>query len=99
MGQKIHPIGFRVGISEPWRSRWFARGREYGERLQLDYKVRRLIKDRFRKGIISKIEIQRRGERMTIMLLATRKGEVIGRGYATRDALVAELEKLTGLEV
>ncbi|RMH02073.1 MAG: 30S ribosomal protein S3 [Planctomycetota bacterium] len=99
MGQKIHPIGFRIGISEPWRSRWFARGREYGERLQMDYKVRRLIKDRFRKGIISRIEIQRRGDRMTIMILATRKGEVIGRGYATRDALVADLEKLTGLEV
>jgi small subunit ribosomal protein S3 len=99
MGQKIHPIGFRVGISEPWRSRWFARGREYGEKLQLDFKVRRMIKDRFRKGIISRIEIQRRGERMTIQLLATRKGEVIGRGYATRDALVADLEKLTGLEV
>lgn len=99
MGQKIHPIGFRVGISEPWRSRWFARGRDYGVRLVLDFRVRELIKARFRKGIISRIEIHRRGERMTVMLLATRKGEVIGRGYATRDALVAELEKLTGLEI
>ncbi|MBC8327607.1 MAG: 30S ribosomal protein S3 [Planctomycetes bacterium] len=99
MGQKIHPIGFRVGISEPWRSRWFARGTDYGKCLQMDYKVRRLIKDRFRKGIISRIEIQRRGDRMTVMLLATRKGEVIGRGYATRDALVADLERLSGLEI
>ena len=99
MGQKIHPIGFRVGISEPWRSRWFARGEDYGKLLHMDYQVRKLIKDRFRKGIISRIDIQRRGERMTIMLLVTRKGEVIGRGYATRDALVDDLEKLTGLEV
>ena len=62
MGQKIHPLGFRVGISEPWRSRWFARGQEYGVRLLMDYKVRELIRKRFRKGIISRIDIQRRGD-------------------------------------
>jgi small subunit ribosomal protein S3 len=99
MGQKIHPIGFRVGISEPWRSRWFARGKDYPAHVLQDYKARQLIKKRFRKGIISRIDIQQRGDRMTITLLATRKGEVIGRGYATRDQLVADLEKLTGLEV
>lgn len=99
MGQKIHPLGFRVGISEPWRSRWFARGEEYGEKLLLDYKVRKLIRDRFRKGVISQIDIQRRSGRITVMLMVTRKGEVIGRGYATRDALVADLETLSGLEV
>ena len=99
MGQKIHPIGFRIGISEPWRSRWFARGEEYGDKLLLDYKVRKLIKNRFRMGIISSVEIQRRSGRMTIILMTTRKGEVIGRGYATRDALVTDLEEMTGLEV
>ena len=99
MGQKIHPIGFRVGISEPWRSRWFARGSEYGVSLLEDYRIRELIGKRFRKGVISRVDIQRRGGRVTINLLATRKGEVIGRGYATRDALVADLEKMTGQEV
>ena len=99
MGQKIHPLGFRVGISEPWRSRWFARGQEYGVRLLMDYKVRELIRKRFRKGIVSRIDIHRRGDRMTIQLTVTRKGEVIGRGYATRDALVADLEKMVGIEV
>lgn len=99
MGQKIHPIGNRVGISEPWRSRWFARGKDYPSFVLLDHKVRKLIRERFRKGIISRIDIQQRGGRMTIMLLVTRKGEVIGRGYSTRDALVADLEKVTGLEV
>lgn len=99
MGQKIHPIGFRIGISEPWRSRWFARGKDYPAHVLMDYKVRKTIKGRFRKGIISRIDIQQRGDRMTITLLATRKGEVIGRGYATRDQLVADLEKITGLEV
>lgn len=99
MGQKIHPIGFRIGVSEPWRSRWFARGTDYSDKLVEDYKIRRLIKRRFRKGIISRCDIQRRGDRITLMLLVTRKGEVIGRGYATRDALVSDLERLTGLEV
>jgi small subunit ribosomal protein S3 len=99
MGQKIHPIGFRVGITEPWRSRWYARGTDYGKKLHLDYQIRKTIKDRFRKGVISKVEIQQRGDRMTITILATRKGEVIGRGYATRDALVADLEKLAGMEI
>lgn len=99
MGQKIHPIGFRIGISEPWRSRWYARGREYGKKLELDYKVRELIKKRFRKGVISRVDIQQRGDRMSITVFATRKGEVIGRGYSTRDALVADLEKLSGMEV
>jgi small subunit ribosomal protein S3 len=65
----------------------------------MDYNVRRLIKKRFRKGIVSRIDIQQRGDRMTLGLLVTRKGEVIGRGYATRDQLVSDLEKLTGMEV
>ena len=99
MGQKIHPIGFRIGVTEPWRSRWYARGREYGKKLELDYKVRELIKKRFRKGVISRVDIQQRGDRMSITIFATRKGEVIGRGYSTRDALVADLEKLSGMEV
>ena len=99
MGQKIHPIGFRVGISEPWRSRWFARGKDYPAKVLLDYNVRKLIKQRFRKGIISRIDIQQRSDRMTVGLLVTRKGEVIGRGYATRDQLVADLEKITGMEI
>ncbi len=99
MGQKIHPIGFRVGISEPWRSRWFARGRNYADKLLMDFRIREVIRKRFRKGIISRIDIQQRGDRVTIYLRCTRKGEVIGRGYATRDALVADLEQLTGMEV
>lgn len=99
MGQKIHPIGLRIGVSEPWRSRWFARGKDYSDRLIEDYKVRQLIKRRFRKGVISRVDIQRRGDRLTLQLFVTRKGEVIGRGYATRDQLVADLERLTGLEV
>ncbi|MCX8228756.1 MAG: 30S ribosomal protein S3 [Planctomycetota bacterium] len=99
MGQKIHPLGFRVGITEPWRSRWFARGKDYGEKLLTDHKVRTLIKKRFRKGVISRIDIQQRGNRLTILLFATRKGEVIGRGYATRDALVSDLENMINMEV
>ncbi len=99
MGQKIHPIGFRVGITEPWRSRWYARGRDYGVKLKQDFLVRKTIKDRFRKGVISRIDIQQRGERMSITITATRKGEVIGRGYATRDALVSDLERMVGMEI
>jgi len=99
MGQKIHPIGFRIGVSEPWRSRWFARGEDYPAKVLLDFNVRKLIKKRFRKGIVSKIEIQQRGDRMTVGLTVTRKGEVIGRGYATRDQLVADLEKISGMEI
>lgn len=99
MGQKIHPIGFRIGVSEPWRSRWYGRGTEYAGKLLLDYKIRDLISRRFRKGVISRVDIQQRGDRVTVMVLATRKGEVIGRGYATRDALVADLEKIAKCEV
>jgi len=99
MGQKCHPIGFRVGITEPWRSRWFARGPEYGDQLVLDFRIREQIRSRFRKGVISRIDIQRRGDRITVLILCTRKGEVIGKGYATRDRLVSDLEELTGGEV
>lgn len=99
MGQKIHPLGFRVGITEPWRSRWFARGARYAGELLLDYKIRALIHERFRLGIVSCIDIQHRGGRITVTLFVTRKGEVIGKGYATRDALVDDLSRLTGREV
>ncbi|TAH34931.1 MAG: 30S ribosomal protein S3 [Planctomycetota bacterium] len=99
MGQKIHPIGFRIGVTEPWRSRWFARSTDYADKLLLDFQIRKRVRERFRKGIISRIDLQHRGDRITVTLFVTRKGEVIGKGYATRDALVSELEQLTGREV
>lgn len=99
MGQKIHPIGFRVGISEPWRSRWIARKAGYGDLVLQDRKVRKMIRDRFRLGVVSRIDIERRDDRLNVIIHCTRKGEVIGRGYATRDQLVVDLQKMTNLEV
>ena len=77
MGQKVHPIGFRLGITEKWRSRWYARKSEFGDYLVEDYKIRRFIKQNFMYAGVPKIEIDRTREKVTITLHAARPGVII----------------------
>src|SRR5213075_801663 len=96
MGQKVNPIGFRVGITEDWRSRWYAPKAAYGDFLVEDFKVRRLIAaTRSRRAPfagISDIMIERTREEVTITLKAARPGRVIGPKGAEVDKLREELE-------
>lgn len=99
MGQKINPLGFRVGITEPYRATWFAAGAAYGKLVKQDYEIRTFIKTRFRSAAIEKIHIERKADRCTVTLHSGRPGVVIGKRGSEIDAATAQLQKLTGTQV
>jgi small subunit ribosomal protein S3 len=98
LGQKTHPIGFRLGTTIPWSARWFAaRGTGYSALAVEDQNIRALIKNRYMDtGGISKVEIERDPQELIITIHTARPGIVIGRGGTRVDELRGELETLTG---
>ena len=99
MGQKTHPYGFRVGITEDWNSRWYASKKVFGGLVIEDHKIRRFIKGKYRFAGIPKVEIERTREELKVVLHAARPGLIIGRKGAEVDKLREELEELTGRRV
>lgn len=80
MGQKINPIGFRLGILAPWESRWFSSTKKYPELLKEDIKIRDILMKKLRPAGISKIEIERAVGKVKIIIHVTRPGVLIGKG-------------------
>ena len=99
MGQKIHPTGFRVGITEPWRSRWYAPKRTFGQLLVEDEKIRAHVKREYGFAAISKIEIERTREEVNVIIHSGRPGLLIGRKGGEVDKIREELESLTGRHI
>lgn len=99
MGQKVHPTSLRLGIVEDWRSRWYAGKKDFAGALLEDYKVRRHVKSNYKFAGIPKIEIERKGEELNVILNTARPGLVIGRKGAEVDKLRGVLEKMTGKKV
>ncbi|WP_347157136.1 30S ribosomal protein S3 [Pontibacter chitinilyticus] len=98
MGQKVNPIGFRLGIVKGWDSNWYG-GKDFAEKLIEDEKIRKYILARIPKGGISKIIIERTLKRITITINTARPGVVIGKGGAEVDKIKEELKKLTNKDV
>ena len=98
MGQKINPIGFRLGITTDHKTRWYAE-KHYAAYVGEDVKIRAFLKKTLERAGISSVEIERRSERVTIYLYAARPGIVIGRNGAEAEKVRAQLEKLTGKQV
>lgn len=96
MGQKVHPIGFRLGVIKDWNSKWYANKRDYADLLHEDLEIRELIKKRFYSAGVSTIEIERAANRGKITIHTGRPGMVIGRGGAEVDKLRKDLENLSG---
>src|SRR5207249_10275852 len=94
MGQKTHPIGFRLGIVKTWDSRLFAK-RNYAELLKEDLLIKRYLKKRLYQAGISKITIERKGDKVTIGIRTARPGLVIGRKGEQVDKLSEEMKQLT----
>ncbi len=97
MGQKVHPKGFRLNITEQWDSRWFAR-REYAELLHEDIKVRNFLKKRLYHAGVSRIDIERAANKAKINIHTARPGIVIGKKGAEIEKLKQELARLTKKE-
>lgn len=96
MGQKTNPTGFRVGITEPWRSRWYANKKEFGDLLVEDKKLRDYVKLKNKAAGIAKIVIERTRDNVVVHLHTSRPGVLIGQKGQNVDRLKAELEDLTG---
>lgn len=98
MGQKIHPLGFRIGITEEWRSRWFAPKAAYAEFLIEDQKIRGFIEERLNQqppyAAVAKVEIERTRDEVKVLLHTARPGLVIGPKGAEVDRLKEALEDL-----
>jgi small subunit ribosomal protein S3 len=96
MGQKVHPTGFRLGVTENWRSRWYA-DKNYAETLGNDLEIRKFLAKRLERAALSRVEIERAGDKVKITIYSARPGIVIGRKGSEIDALRAELEKIAGV--
>ncbi len=98
MGQKVHPTGFRIGVIYDWQSKWFA-DQNYRELLQEDLRIRSYIGEIARDSGISKVEIDRNANIVTVTIYTAKPGIVIGRGGQKVDELRTELEKLTSKRI
>jgi small subunit ribosomal protein S3 len=98
MGQKVHPIGFRLGIIKTWDSRWFSQ-KNYATLLHEDIKIRKIVKDRLMHAGVSKIEIERAGQKAKINIHTARPGIIIGKKGAEVDKLKKDLEAMTGKQM
>ena len=96
MGQKVRPTGFRVGVMETWRSRWFANKRDFGDLLLEDHKIRKFVATKYAFAEIARVEIERTRDQVVVHMHTARPGVIIGRKGQEVDKLKAELEDLTG---
>ena len=98
MGQKVNPIGFRLGIHRDWDSRWFAR-KEYKDFVLEDYHIRRFLKKRLSQAGVSKVEIERAASKVRIKIHTARPGLVIGKKGAEIENVKRDLEKIINREI
>jgi small subunit ribosomal protein S3 len=100
LGQKVCPIGLRLGITKSWDSKWFAEKKKYTDLLHEDLKIRDLIKKEFYQAAISKIELERAAsERVRIVINSARPGMIIGRKGQEIESLRQRLSKMTGKDI
>lgn len=99
MGQKVNPIGFRVGVIRTWDSRWYAKGKTYIANLHEDIRLRKYIKDKLKHAGVAKVEIERAANKVKVIIWSARPGVVIGKKGTGIDALKAEIQALTTNEV
>lgn len=98
MGQKTHPVGFRLGVNRDWNSKWFAT-KNYAQWVDEDIRIRKFVQSQVGSAGIADIFIKRESHKVTVLLHTSRPGVVIGRKGKTVDTLRAQLQKLTGKTV
>lgn len=93
MGQKVNPTGFRLGITEEWRSRWFS-DKDYAKTLENDLAIRKFLDKYLARAAVSKIEIERAGDKIKVIVTTARPGVIIGKKGAEIDTLRKALDKI-----
>ena len=98
MGQKVHPIGFRLGFNKTWRSRWYSE-KDYAKLLHEDVALKKELKKRFAHAGVSRVDIERAANKLKISIFTSRPGIIIGRKGQEVDKLKQEIQKRSGKEV
>ena len=96
MGQKVNPHGARVGVIFDWSTRWYTNKKNFASQLKEDYELRKLLKEKFYATGISRVDIERSANRMTVNLFTAKPGMIIGKGGKGIEELKAEVEKFVG---
>ncbi|MDB4867948.1 MAG: ribosomal protein [Cohnella sp.] len=95
MGQKVNPVGLRIGIIRDWESKWYANNKEFGTLLMEDVKIREFLKNKLKDAAVSHIEIERAANRVNVTIHTAKPGIVIGKGGSEVEVLRGQLTKLT----
>lgn len=99
MGRKVHPIGFRLNINQPWMGRWFAEGAEYTDQLHQDLAIRQMIRRDAEKAGVSRVEVERFPGKVKVVVNTAKPGILIGRKGDTVKQIRQGLEALTGKKI
>ncbi len=99
MGQKVNPIGLRVGVIRTWDSRWYAKGPLYVENLHEDFKLREYLREKLKHAGVARIEMERAAKKVKVIISTARPGVVIGKKGSGIDQLKADVQRLTTNEV
>ncbi|MEO1855750.1 MAG: 30S ribosomal protein S3 [Rubritalea sp.] len=96
MGQKVNPIAFRLAVSKDWRSKWYAKGKDYSDKLHEDLKIRKYIKGRLQFAALSRVTIERAWNSVRVTMHTSRPGLVIGRKGAEIEKMTSDITKICG---
>jgi small subunit ribosomal protein S3 len=99
VGQKVNPVGLRIGVIRTWDSRWYAKGTQFATNLHEDYRLRKYIKEKLKHAGVAKIELERAAKKLKVIISTARPGVVIGKKGTGIDGLKADIQKLTPSEV
>src|SRR5512133_2836152 len=99
MGRKVHPIGFRLNINQPWMGRWFAEGSEYTDQLHQDLAIRDMIRRDAEKAGVSRVEVERFPGKVKVVVNTAKPGILIGRKGESVKKIRQDLEALTGKKI
>jgi len=96
VGQKVNPVGLRIGIIRDWESKWYASDKDFGTLLLEDVKIREFLKNKLKDSAVSRIEIERAANRVNVTIHTAKPGMVIGKGGAEVENLRVQIAKITG---
>ena len=95
MGQKVNPVGLRVGVIRDWESKWYA-GKDFGDLLMEDVKIREFLKNKLKDSAVSRVEIERAANRVNVTIHTAKPGMVIGKGGSEVENLRNQITKIAG---
>jgi small subunit ribosomal protein S3 len=95
VGQKVNPVGFRIGIIRDWESKWYANNKDFGTLLMEDVKIREFLKKKLKDAAVSKIEIERAANRVNVTIHTAKPGIVIGKGGTEVEVLRGQITKIS----